>query len=401
MKKSLFLSLILFFIPFKVQAHGTEEEHAQEVANNYWGYGLIVSLLMLVIFLVLFLFTKQKAKKVSLKHKANREKHKLWMKRANTYKWMMYGSTFITLLFLILTNVLNKPGYIANELDGITPNDGSVDTEENITFTHIHGLGYSNDGEEVYVPAHDGLRVYKNGQWKIHSVGERHDYMGFSMFKDGFYSSGHPAARSKLANPLGIIRSTDMGKNIETLDLYREVDFHGMTVGYETEDIYVFNPSKNSRMDQPGFYYSTDQTETWNQASLQGMEGQATALAAHPTESGIVAIGTNQGLYLSRNYGNHFEKLTISDAVTAVSFDFQNHILVGTEKGQLIRLNVSTNKGNKLNIPDLSGDVITYVQQNPSNSEEFVFATRNKNIYVSMDNGETWKQSVDEGVALQ
>ncbi|MBM7570559.1 F510_1955 family glycosylhydrolase [Aquibacillus albus] len=401
MKKILILGIILFSIPFKVLAHGTEEEHALEQAVNYWSYGLIASLVVLVVFLALFLLTKQKASKISMKNKANRKKHQTWIAKANIYKWVMYGSIVLTVLFLIMTNITNEPGYLANELDGTAQDSVHEGKEEKVSFRHIHGLGYSSDGEEVYVPAHDGLRVFKDGEWTIPPVGEKHDYMGFSMFKDGFYSSGHPAPGSDLANPLGIVKSTDMGETIEMVDLYEEIDFHGMTVGYETEDIYVFNPSENSRMEQPGFYYSTDQTDTWNQAQLQGLEGQATALAAHPTKSGTVAIGTDQGVFQSDDYGDNFQKLSVSDAVSAVSFDHQDNLMVATDEGELIQVNLASGEGNELSIPDLAGDVITYIKQNPVTSDSLVLATSEKDIYFSEDGGKTWDQSVHEGVAQE
>ncbi|MFA7746586.1 hypothetical protein AB8738_14955, partial [Salinicoccus roseus] len=63
-----------------------------------------------------------------------------------------------------------------------------VNTEEEVTFQHFHGLGYTSDGEELYVPAHDGLKVFKDGAWTIPTEREKHDKMGFSMFKGGFYS---------------------------------------------------------------------------------------------------------------------------------------------------------------------------------------------------------------------
>ncbi|WP_163539783.1 F510_1955 family glycosylhydrolase [Gracilibacillus sp. YIM 98692] len=397
MKKLSILSLMLFSIPFQVLAQGTEEEHAREVAVNYWSYGLIASLVMLVSFLGLFLLTKRKVSTISVKNKENREKRKMIIARANIYKRFLIGASLLSIVLLVIINVTNGSGFLANRLDGTAQGDNS---QEKVDFTHIHGLGYSSDGEEVYVPAHDGLRVFKNGEWTVPSVSEKHDYMGFSMFKDGFYSSGHPAPGSDLANPLGIIRSTDMGGNIEILDLYKEVDFHGMTVGYETEDIYVFNTSENSRMDKPGFYYSTDQTKTWNQAELQGLKGQAMALAAHPTKSGTVALGTKEGVYLSNDYGNNFQKLAVSNTVTAVSFDYQDNLLAATDSGKLKHINLATNEENELSIPDLGKDVITFVEQNPVKSDEFIFTTSKKDIYFSEDGGKTWNQSVNEGIAL-
>lgn len=43
---------------------------------------------------------------------------------------------------------------------------------------------------------------------------------------------------------------------------------------------------------------------------------------------------------------------------------------------------------------------ITYIKQNSVNKDELVFATNTRDIYISGDSGNTWDQSVDEGVAI-
>lgn len=48
-------------------------------------------------------------------------------------------------------------------------------------------------------------------------------------------------------------------------------------------------------------------------------------------------------------------------------------------------------------MPDLEGDVITYIQQNPVYEEELVFATGERDIYFSHDGGKSWEQSVENG----
>lgn len=357
-------SVALLIGPLEAFAHGSAEEHANENAVNYWSYVLIASLIILVIFIMLFFTTRFNRK----------------MQRRNIYKWGSILSSLLVIISLIAFN---------------------VGDEEKVTFTHIHGLGYTSDGEEILVPAHDGLKIYKDGSWAAQTKGAKHDYMGFNMFKDGFYSSGHPAPDSDLANPLGIVKSTDKGKTIEKLALYKEVDFHGMTVGYMNEDIYVFNPVPNSQMDQPGFYYSTDEAQSWKQSKLAGLEGQAMALAAHPTKEGIVAVGTDEGIYLSKDHGNSFEKLSISSPVTAVSFGHQNNLLVATQSDgvDLFQIDLSTQESVEFNVPDLGEDAISYIKQNPANRDELVFATNKRDIYISNDDAATWNQLVDEGVA--
>jgi hypothetical protein len=96
---------------------------------------------------------------------------------------------------------------------------------------HIHGLGFSGDGKQLLVPAHDGFRVYAEGAWEMPAL-PVYDYMGFAPANDGFYSSSHPGPSSRLVNPLGLVKSTDGGKTLDSLGFEGESDFHLMGVGY-------------------------------------------------------------------------------------------------------------------------------------------------------------------------
>jgi uncharacterized Tic20 family protein len=370
----------LLSIPANVLAHGTEEEHQKELLlNTMLKNGLIASLVLFVGLIAVWYFLKKKMNTLNIKKKEESIKRNQLDKLS---KIVLFISV-IPLLAAIILGVMQS----------------NQDTEDAVTFMHIHGLDYTGDGQEIYVPAHDGLKVYADGKWSDQTEGEPHDYMGFSMVEDGFYSSGHPAPGSKMADPFGVVKSTDKGKTLEILDLYEEIDFHGMTVGYNTKDIYVFNPAPNSKMDQPGFYYSTDETKTWNQSKLEGLVGQASTLAAHPTEEGIVAIGTDAGVFISQDYGDSFESLLENVNATAVSFDHSNSLLVSVP-GKVLSISVDGTNQTDLTIPQLdSGDAVAYIRQNPQDVNEYVFATFNKDIFMTKDSGETWTEIVDQGTA--
>lgn len=61
---------------------------------------------------------------------------------------------------------------------------------EAFELPHIHGLGFTADGTTLLIPAHIGIFTVSDGIWQRPS-GPAHDYMGFSISDDGFYSSGH------------------------------------------------------------------------------------------------------------------------------------------------------------------------------------------------------------------
>ncbi|MBP1989656.1 F510_1955 family glycosylhydrolase [Paenibacillus eucommiae] len=264
---------------------------------------------------------------------------------------------------------------------------------------HIHGLGYSSDGKRLFIPAHDGIKQYADGKWSD-SPGEKHDYMGFSMSDDGFYSSGHPAAGSKYNNPLGLIKSTDEGRSISPLALEGEADLHNMSVSYRTHTLYVLNSQPNSKMKQVGLFYSRDEGKTWVISQMSGLSGQITTIAVHPTVDAIVAIGMESGAYLSKDNGQTFTAVYTEHPISALAFMDNGELLIGTAKPGMVNMNVETNQSITVKTPIQSEDVFTYVSGNPVDSKELAFATEKKNVYLSTDNGVTWEQIANQGQAI-
>src|SRR2546425_8436255 len=127
--------------------------------------------------------------------------------------------------------------------------------DSSVTLTHIHGLTYSADGTQLFIPSHDGLAVLAEGRWSK-AAGPMHDYMGFSATRDALYSSGHPAPGSGLTGPLGLIKSSDGGRTWQKLGLEGESDFHTLATSHATNAVYVANREANSLMSRPGIYYT-------------------------------------------------------------------------------------------------------------------------------------------------
>lgn len=269
--------------------------------------------------------------------------------------------------------------------------------DESVSLFHIHGLGFTNDGAQLVIPAHDGLVSFTNDRWKI-IEGAKHDYMGFNPVDTGFYSSGHPERGSNLKNPLGIVRSNNYGKTLEFLDFYGIEDFHGMAVGYNTHTIYLFNPRPNDKLRASGLYVSLDQTKNWEMSSLSGIEGNILSIAAHPTNEAAVAIGTSVGAYLSTDFGNKFDKLPIEQEVTAIAFGSNGDLFVG---GKRIIFRSVAGEITPLSVFSLSSDEkIEYISQNPRNENEVAIATSALNVYISNDHGRNWDQIAKRGESL-
>ena len=44
---------------------------------------------------------------------------------------------------------------------------------QSITLHHVHGLSYSADGRQIFIPSHNGLAVYSGGRWSM-EIGRAH-----------------------------------------------------------------------------------------------------------------------------------------------------------------------------------------------------------------------------------
>lgn len=388
-QKGLLAFLMYFYLsPIGVLAHGSEEEHQQEVASNTFAtYGFVISAAIFLAGIIMIFVIRRRMKTLDVKKHEGRKQRDNLQKGVKIGQWI----SILSLVAVISFGILSFLNPIAND-ENSSINDSSVE------FMHVHGLGITNDGEEIYVPAHDGLKVFQGGTW-TNATGDKHDYMGFSMVDNGFYSSGHPGTGSSMKNPFGVIRSNDMGENLEILDLYGEIDFHGMSVGYYSYAIYVYNPQANSRMSEAGLHYSVDDTKTWVKAELTGLSGKLSGIAAHPTEEKTVALGTTEGAFVSYDGGETVEQVSAAP-VTGLAFSPQGDLFAGSASGEitLTKINLETKEETSYEIPSFEKEnAISYIAVNPQDENEITFATFEKDIYLSFNNGEHWEKIADNG----
>lgn len=380
-KKLVFLCIVgLFLLTSIVLAYGGINKPEQGLSISI--YVLLVWVILFILFLTFYVRTKKLAHDLkNSKKKEERIKQHEVLKHLKLLKW----GWILSILGMVITGSLSFIG------EGWTSTKG-------VYLEHVHGLGYSTDGKRVILAAHDGLKMYEGGNWK-NVEDEKNDYMGFSAVDNGFYSSGHPAPGSDKKNPLGIVKSTDEGKTLQTLDLYGQIDFHMMAVGYKSHTIYVINPESNERMKATGLYYSTDDTKTWTKSAMNGINEEPTTLTVHPSNEAIVAIGTQTGVYLSKDFGQNFEKILSKGQVTSLFFTNDALFVGGYDNNQayLLKLNSESKQSNEIIIPKLSGDAVAYFAVNPVTTNEMIFSTYKKDIYISNDNGEHWRKIADKG----
>ena len=266
---------------------------------------------------------------------------------------------------------------------------------------HMHGLGFSHDGRQLFVAAHDGLRAFADGTWSTPDI-PPHDYMGYSPTDNGFYSSGHPANPRVLINPFGLIKSTDGGKTLTKLGFEGESDFHIMGVGYTSHAIYVLNPAPNSKL-PPGLHSSLDDAKTWKPSVMQGVTAQPIQIAVHPTDPDVVALATEGGLMLSSNAGATFERIGTAEPVTAAAFSPRGEQLFFGYT-TLSVYNLADKKVMALPMPgNVGNDAVSAIAVNPVRPDEIAFASFERHIYLSQNGGQSWKQiaQAGKGVALK
>lgn len=382
-RTALFSGAAFFTLPFRVWADGIHPAEKQ-AGISLGTYVLLAFTILLTAFAIVYALQKKQLDELAaVKRPAAdiRERRVLLTKRVSILRWARLSA----LIGLLLTGALNMLL--------------SQKSDESVDMTHIHGLGYSQDGEQLMFAAHDGIRILSQGQW-TEGAGEKNDYMGFSVMDQGFYSSGHPALGSKMKNPFGIVRSLDGGKTVEPLAYYGEIDFHVMAAGYRSHALYVYNPQPLAQLKEQGIYFSPDEGKTWAKGTASGLSGEVTSIAAHPDQASTVAVGTSTGAYISRDTGKTFEALITGKQITGLSYDLEGKLLAGTyesKKAGLVQIIPDTKTVKEYSIPALSDDAVAFIAVQPKNKQEITFATYNRQAFTTTDGGTNWEHIVENG----
>ncbi|MFE8703053.1 F510_1955 family glycosylhydrolase [Cytobacillus sp. FJAT-54145] len=265
------------------------------------------------------------------------------------------------------------------------------------TIEHVHGLGYVGNQGVAFFASHDGLKLFDGNEW-YKTKKENNDYMGFNATANGFYSSGHPGADSSLPNPIGIQKSYDFGKSLESIALEGEVDFHLMGVGYDNNVIFVKSPHKSSIMEENKFYISEDEGSSWREVPAKGLNGEIISLAVHPNDENLMAAAGKEGIFLSSNKGEEFRLLTNGAHGTSIFFT-KGSLIYGAynEEPMLIKRSLTDQSEKEIKLPELNQDAVLYFAVNPQNEKEMIFISFNGDIYLTVDGATSWQLIADDG----
>jgi photosystem II stability/assembly factor-like uncharacterized protein len=303
---------------------------------------------------------------------------------------------FIVKKFFIIIAIVTSALIISACSNGKSEGENDFLETFSGSLEHVHGLGYAGNTGEIFLAAHDGLKIYKNGDW-YKTKTQNNDYMGFNAVDKGFYTSGHPGKGVNLPNPIGIMRSFDNGQTLEEIAFKGEIDFHAMGVGYFNHTIYVLNSHENSKLGE-GLYVSRDEGKSWDKLAAENLGEKVFSIAVHPTNDEILAVASQDGVFLSKNAGESFELITSNKQGTTVSFS-EEILWYGTydQKAYLNKYLLSDESSEEVELPDLTQDAVMYIAQNPNNKSEIVFISFNGSVYISNELGKTWEQIVNNG----
>ena len=258
----------------------------------------------------------------------------------------------------------------------------------------LWALGYTADGATLVLGTAYGLYTFTDDVWTRSSTPPRY-YAGFAPVADGFYSSGQPDLGDDEPDPLGLVKSEDMGETLEWLAFTGESLFNQMGAGYRSNTVYVINEEENSLLPR-GLHYTQDDGATWGTSAAQGIRAVTLQVAVHPDDPAVVALPSYGGLYLSTDFGDTFNVIsqgfgqddpTVSAAIFSPAED--GVLIYGFRT--LARAGIDGSNPAEIPAPQVSNeDAILSIAVNPTNPDEMAFATYERVIWRTRDGGAHW-----------
>ena len=151
-----------------------------------------------------------------------------------------------------------------------------------------------------------------------------------------------------------------------------------------------------------GLYFTEDEKAGWRKIKVANADGSVlttaaiNSLATHPKVAGLICVGTEDGLFVSRNGGESFVKVEVggeSTRIKSVALDPRNAstMFVGTRNGFFRSLDGGKtweHRGGGMPLVI----AISTIEVNPLNPDE-VYAGDHifGGFYFSRDRGKTWE----------
>lgn len=247
---------------------------------------------------------------------------------------------------------------------------------------HVHGLGINPADDSLYAATHSGLfRIDDDGE--AQRIGEGYpDIMGFTVTgPNQFLASGHPDLRDEElrieGRPplLGLIETTDAGRNWQPRSLLGEADLHTIAA---LDDLLLAYDSTGGRV-----LTSRDGGRTWEtRAEIELLD-----LAVDPRNPDrLVAILADGTISSSNNGGRSWAPDTNAPAMPVVVRWGDDTRWVGTQDGALYRADTAGTEWTEVRSFDGAIEAIL------DDATGKYVAVGDSGIWTSPDAGRTWEQ---------
>lgn len=168
---------------------------------------------------------------------------------------------------------------------------------------HVHGLGYDEQRDVLFIATHTGLFELPPGAGRARRIGGSYqDTMGFTLVKPGlFLGSGHPDLRDEELPPhLGLRASRDRGRTWQSVSLLGEADFHVLRAQGDT--VYGFDSRSNA------LFVSVDAGRMWVRRAVPET---FVDIAIDPDDARHVIASGDIALYESHDAGRRWSPVAV------------------------------------------------------------------------------------------
>lgn len=237
------------------------------------------------------------------------------------------------------------------------------------SLSHIHSVRAF--GDQVILGTHEGVFRYLDEKTVVQMGRENFDVMGLSVFGAKLFASGHPGPGSKLPEPVGLLISSDSGKNWKKSGLQGEVDFHLLESA--AADMYGVDSGSGNLL------YSKNSGKSW----VSRGKNLVSDIAINPAKVGS-AMALRDGKLISTQ--NSFTKMRAVDStLTFSSLDWLSDNLLATSGKSLYRSSDLGLTWKKMSdFPEAASTV--------TQSAKIIAVVAGNSIYKSTDGGKTFKK---------
>ena len=161
-----------------------------------------------------------------------------------------------------------------------------------------------------------------------------------------------------------------------------------------------------------GLYTRDAGEEAWHEGGSGLPDGtQVQSITVSPADSHVIYLGTHDGPYLSRDRGDHWERLSLPDPVQVWSVlvhpAMPTRVYAGTSPVGVYRSDDGGDTWERLPMPDVPERVkmgfpcrVMRLAVDPANADELYATLEVNGVMRSLDGGDTWEDCSDDLVAL-